>query len=161
MVKLPILILVLCNLSHCSNTVRPFNTAVSSCRYAITLTDYYFKWPELAFSHSATTEDVAHFLTSIFSRHGNPENIVTDNGPQFTSAVFASFLHDRQEKTVSKTSVYYPVANGAIPSCPQTLHSNCHPTVNTMERECDELASSLPCNTACNNIHLTIWTPLW
>ena len=60
--------------------VGPFDTAVSACRYAITLTDYYSKWPELAFSHTATTEDVIHFLTSVFCRHGNPENIVTDNG---------------------------------------------------------------------------------
>lgn len=72
--------------------VGPFDTAVSACRYAITLTDYYSKWPELAFSHTATTEGAIHFLTSVFSHHGNPEDIVTGNGQQFTSAAFASLL---------------------------------------------------------------------
>lgn len=32
--------------------------------------DYYSKWPELAFSHTATTENVTHFLASVFSQHG-------------------------------------------------------------------------------------------
>lgn len=50
------------------------------------------------------TDDVIQFLTSVFSRHGNPESIVTDNGPQFTSANFASFLYSRG-RTHNKTSV--------------------------------------------------------
>lgn len=56
----------------------PFETAIPSCRYAVTLTDYYSKWPELAFCPSATTDGVIDFLTTVFSRHGNPESIVTD-----------------------------------------------------------------------------------
>ncbi|XP_048853517.1 uncharacterized protein K02A2.6-like isoform X1 [Brienomyrus brachyistius] len=102
--------------------VGPFDTAVAACRYAITLTDYYSKWPEVAFSHTATTEDVIHFLTSIFCRHGNPENIVTDNGPQFTSAAFASFLHT-YGISHSRTSVYYPAANGAVERFHRALRS--------------------------------------
>lgn len=93
--------------------VGPFETATPSCKYAITLTDYYSKWPELAFSHTVTTDDIIQFLTSIFSRHGNPENIVTDNGTQFTLSAFASFLQNRGI-THSKASVYYPAANGAV-----------------------------------------------
>lgn len=101
--------------------VWPFDTAVSACRYAITLTDYYSKWPEVAFSRTATTEDV-HFLLSVFSRHGNPGNIVSDNGPQFTSAAFASFLRT-QGISHSRTSVYYPAANGAVERFHRALRS--------------------------------------
>lgn len=93
--------------------IGPFDTAIPSCRFAITLTDYYSKWPELAFSHAVTTNDVTQFLSSVFSRHGNPENIVTDNGTQFTSEAFASFLQNRGISH-TRTSVYYPAANGAI-----------------------------------------------
>lgn len=89
--------------------VGPFETAASDCRFAITLTDYYSKWHELAFSRTATTDDVVHFLSSVFSWHGDPENIVTDNGTQFTSAAFPSFLRSRTISH-SKTSVYYPAA---------------------------------------------------
>lgn len=102
--------------------VGPFDTAISACKFAVTLTDYYSKWPELAFSHTATTVDVIRFLTSIFSRHGNPENIVTDNGPQFTSAAFALFLHDRGISH-SRTSVYHPAANGAVERFHRALRS--------------------------------------
>lgn len=67
--------------------VGPFETATPGCRYAITLTDYHSKWPELAFASITTAEDVIKFLSTAFSLHGNPECIVTDNGTQFTSAV--------------------------------------------------------------------------
>ncbi len=65
------------------DVVGPFETATPACRYAITLKDYHSKWPELAFASSAITEDVVKFLSTVFSRHGNPECIVTDNGTQF------------------------------------------------------------------------------
>ncbi|KAG1952105.1 retrotransposable element [Pimephales promelas] len=95
------------------DVVGPFETAIPACRYAITLTDYHSKWPELAFASSATTVDVIKFLSTVFSRHGNPESIVTDNGTQFTSAAFAEFLKERDIKHI-RTSVYYPASNGAV-----------------------------------------------
>jgi len=120
------------------DVVGHFDTAISACRYAITLTDYYSKWPELSFSHTATTADIIHLLTSVFSLHGNQENIVTDNGPQFTSAAFASFLHTR-DISHSRTSVYFPAANGAIErfhralrSCIQTAIQQAQPWTETV-----------------------------
>ncbi|KAF7647901.1 hypothetical protein LDENG_00165050 [Lucifuga dentata] len=95
------------------DVVGPFETAIPSCRYAITMTDYYSKWPELAFSYTATTDDIVMFMSSVFSRHGNPECIVTDNGPQFTLAAFAEFLEAR-DICHFRTSVYYPAANAAV-----------------------------------------------
>lgn len=93
--------------------VGPFETAKWDCKFAITLTDYYSKWPEVAFASTVTTETVVAFLRSVFSRYGNPESLVTDNGPQFTSAAFATFLKD-QGVTLIHSSVYHPASNGAI-----------------------------------------------
>ncbi len=93
--------------------VGQFETATPACRYAITLTDYHSKWPELAFASSATTEEIVKFWSTVFSRHGNPECIVTDNGTQFTSAVFAEFLKQRDIKHI-RTSVYYLASNCAV-----------------------------------------------
>ena len=93
--------------------VGPFDIAPPECRYAITLTDYYSKWPEVAFTHTITTEAVITFLSTVFSRHGNPLSIVTDNGVQFTSAAFAAFLQERQIRH-HRSSLYYPAANGQI-----------------------------------------------
>lgn len=136
--------------------VGPFDTATPACRYVITLTDYCSKWPELAFSPSATTDDVIQFLSSVFSRHGNPENIVTDNGTQFTSVMFTSFLQNRGISH-SRTSVYYPAANGAIERFHRAhLYPDSNPAVKTMEGDCAGLASSLPCNTACNYFPLSL-----
>lgn len=53
------------------------------------------------------------FLTSVFAREGYPEGIVCDNGPQFTSREFITFLKDRAIRLLH-SSVYYPQANGQI-----------------------------------------------
>ncbi|KAJ8362815.1 hypothetical protein SKAU_G00116460 [Synaphobranchus kaupii] len=91
----------------------PFEIAKWDCKYAITLTDYYSKWPEVAFTPSVTTADITAFLTTVFARHGLPECITTDHGPQFTSAAFTEFLKERNIKQ-TRSSVYHPAANGAV-----------------------------------------------
>uniref|UniRef100_A0A3P9H5V6 Gypsy retrotransposon integrase-like protein 1 n=1 Tax=Oryzias latipes TaxID=8090 RepID=A0A3P9H5V6_ORYLA len=93
--------------------VGPFDSAAGDCRYAITLIDYYTKWPEVAFTPSITTSAITTFLSTIFSRFGNPTELISDNGTQFTSTEFADFLAVRDIKH-RKVSLYYPQANGAI-----------------------------------------------
>ncbi|PWA27965.1 hypothetical protein CCH79_00017548, partial [Gambusia affinis] len=77
--------------------------------FAITLVDYYSKCPEVAFSHTVTI-DVITFLHSIFSREGNSDYIVTDNGQQFLSSSFADFLRERVISHL-RTSGYHPQCN--------------------------------------------------
>ncbi|KAI2664029.1 hypothetical protein H4Q32_002146 [Labeo rohita] len=93
--------------------VGPFKLGTWDCRYALTLVDYYSKWPEIAFTSNVTTDNVTDFLATTFSRFGNPVEIVTDNGVQFTSLTFAEFLTRRNIKHV-RTSLYFPQANGAV-----------------------------------------------
>ena len=93
--------------------VGPFELGTSACKYAITLVDYFSKWPEVAFVSSVTTKSVTEFLKSIFSREGFPEEIITDHGSQFTSGEFEEYLSSRGIKH-GFSSVYYPQANGAI-----------------------------------------------
>ncbi|XP_057698600.1 uncharacterized protein K02A2.6-like [Corythoichthys intestinalis] len=111
----------------------PFENATWDCRYAIVLTDYYSKWPEVAFSSTVTTEVVVRFLATVFSREGNPNFLVSDNGAQFTSHAFANFLKEREIKHL-RSSVYYPKANGAVErfnrvlkECIQTTERNRRP----------------------------------
>ncbi|KAI2643843.1 Retrovirus-related Pol polyprotein from transposon 17.6 [Labeo rohita] len=49
----------------------------------------------------------------LFSREGNPQCVVTDNGPQFVSSVFADFLKERGISHI-RSSVYYPQGNAAV-----------------------------------------------
>ncbi len=102
--------------------VGPFETAAWNCRYGLTLTDCYSKWPEVAFTASVETKQVTAFLNSVFSRHGNPTNIVSDNCSQFTSLEFAAFLKVRDIKHI-RTSVYHPASNGAIERFHRVLKS--------------------------------------
>nr|XP_055067975.1 uncharacterized protein K02A2.6-like [Misgurnus anguillicaudatus] len=104
------------------DVVGPFESATWDCRYALTLIDYHSKWPEVAFVSSVSASQVVNFLTSVFSRHGNPECIVTDNGPQFTAAEFSAFLKSRDIDHV-RTPVYHPAANGAIERFHRVLKS--------------------------------------
>ena len=49
----------------------------------------------------------------MFSRHGLPYTIRSDNGPQFTSKVFEQYLNDNDVKH-RKTTPLHPAANGEV-----------------------------------------------
>lgn len=66
----------------------PFECAKWDCRYAITLIDYYSKWPEVAFAPTVTTDVVIQFLTTVFSREGNPSHLVSVNSPPMYFLIF-------------------------------------------------------------------------
>uniref|UniRef100_A0A096MDF0 Gypsy retrotransposon integrase-like protein 1 n=1 Tax=Poecilia formosa TaxID=48698 RepID=A0A096MDF0_POEFO len=97
---------VIASCVNCQFSDKVVITAPWDCRYAIVFTDYYSKWPEVAFSSTVTT-DVIRFLATVLSREGNPMYLVSDNGCQFTSHAFSTFQH-------LKSSVYYPKANGVV-----------------------------------------------
>ena len=78
-------------------------------RYGIVLVDMYSRWPEVAFCGDVTAATVIAFLRSLFAREGAPEELVSDNGPQFRSAELADFL-----KTVGVRQVF------SSPYSPQT-----------------------------------------
>ena len=49
----------------------------------------------------------------MFAQFGNPTELVSDNGTQFTSSEFAEYFEVRDIKH-RKVSLYYPQANGAV-----------------------------------------------
>ena len=51
------------------------------------------------------------FLESLFSRWGLPQTITTDNGTQFVSVEFTSYLENRGIRHI-RTALYHPQANG-------------------------------------------------
>ncbi|MCP4348186.1 MAG: transposase family protein [Desulfobacterales bacterium] len=60
-----------------------------------------------------TTPKIIKWQSQIFARFGNPEEIVTDNGPQFISSIFHEFLAQRSILH-SRTSLYNPQENGKV-----------------------------------------------
>ena len=87
--------------------------APSHQRFLIVLVDLHTKWPEVATCSTVTSASVIGFLSDLFCRHGLPDNIISDNGAQFCSAEFESFLSSLGIHH-SKTAVYNPSANGAV-----------------------------------------------
>ena len=60
---------------------------------------------------------------NIFSRHGFPEEIVSDNGRQFVSQEFEQFLRSKNIKHV-RSSLYYPRSNRKVERFHRYLKKN-------------------------------------
>nr|VZI29970.1 unnamed protein product [Spirometra erinaceieuropaei] len=75
------------------------------------LVDAYSKWPEVALLNPATSSATIAFLRLIFSQHGLPEFLVSDNGSQFISSTFEDFCRQHNIQHVHSPP-YHPPSNG-------------------------------------------------
>ena len=57
-------------------------------KYLITFIDYYSSFPEVMITRDISSANIVRVLKDIFARFGLPEEIVSDNGPQFVSKEF-------------------------------------------------------------------------
>ena len=85
--------------------------------------DSYSKWPEIWEVSSTSTTATIEVLRHIFSVFGLPEQLVSDNGPQFTSNKFAIFVRSNGIKHF-KSAPYHPSTNGAVERLVQTLKNS-------------------------------------
>ena len=53
--------------------------------------DYYSKWIEVAKLDDLTSNNVICHLKSQFARYGIPDELISDNGPQYASSAFKEF----------------------------------------------------------------------
>ena len=77
----------------------------------LVLIDSHSKWMEVQAVSSANTSNTIDVLRSIFSSHGLPEIIVSDNGTAFTSIEFAAFLKQNGIQHLC-SAPYHPVTYG-------------------------------------------------
>ena len=73
--------------------------------------DAHSKWPEVFEMTQTTTAKTIAVLRHLFASYGLPEQVVSDNGPQFTSSDFASFLQANGVKHI-RCAPYHPSSNG-------------------------------------------------
>ena len=84
--------------------------------------DYYSRYTELALLEKITSSDIIRHLKSIFARHGIPEVLRSDNGPQYKSEEFRRFAkyYDLKHET---SSPKFPRSNGKAGRAAQIVKS--------------------------------------
>lgn len=84
------------------------------------IADYHSKFVEYALLPDTKSKTVIKHMKSIFARQGIPEEVVSDNGPQYSSEKFAEFARKWEFKHTT-SSPTYPQSNGLAERMVQTL----------------------------------------
>ena len=79
----------------------------------ICLSHYFSSYYEVEIMCLTTSEKVIECLEKIFTTHGLPQSLRSDNGPQFRSEVFELYLEDNGIEH-RKTTPLWPQANGEV-----------------------------------------------
>ena len=82
-----------------------------SGRWFLILVDSRSNWPEVTSMSHATAGNIVTFLRHVFSQHGLPRCIVTDNGTPFTAEIFVEFCRKNGINHL-RTAPYHPASNG-------------------------------------------------
>lgn len=75
------------------------------------LIDAKTKWPEVFRMKTTTAQKTIEAFRKVFSQFGLPLQVVSDNGPQYTSNVFTGFLRRLGVKHI-RSAVKHPASNG-------------------------------------------------
>ena len=92
-------------------------------RMFFVLVDAHSKWPEIVEMKTTTSTKTIEVLRSIFSRNGIPAQIVSDNGSQFSSDEFATFMKRNGIKHF-KSAPHHPATNGLTEQFIQTFKNS-------------------------------------
>ena len=100
---------------------------IKSRNYLVT-TDYFSQYCEIDFLPDTLSQTVIHKLKSNFARHGVPDVMISDNGPQFSSAEFQKFVKNwnLKHKTISPGNSQANGAAEAAVKVAKNLLKKCH-----------------------------------
>ena len=87
------------------------------------LQDACSKWPEVEIMKSTSALATIDRLRSWFARFGLPLEIVSDNGPQFSSEMFKDFCRKYGIKP-HDSSPWHPSSNGQVECLVQSLKAS-------------------------------------
>lgn len=82
--------------------------------------DYCSSYVEVARLETTDSSSVILHLKSIFARHGIPETVISDNGPQYSSFEFAQFARAQGFEHIT-SSPRFPQSNGKSERAVQTV----------------------------------------
>ena len=86
----------------------------------LVLVDAYTKWLEVCTVPSCSSHSAIRFLRNVFSTHGIPEVLVSDNGTAFCSEEFNNFVKRNGIRHI-RSAPYHPATNGLAERAVQTL----------------------------------------
>ena len=84
------------------------------------ITDAHCKWMDIHCVNSATSSVTIDKMRSTFASHGLPQIVVSDNGYNFVSSEFKSFLQKKGIKHITSVT-YQPSTNGLVERAAQTF----------------------------------------
>ncbi|XP_024885717.1 uncharacterized protein K02A2.6-like, partial [Temnothorax curvispinosus] len=104
---------------------RPWQeVAVDFCeregRHYLVMVDYFSRYPEVVYMSSTTAANTIAKMKDIFGRHGIPEQVRSDNGPQFSSQEYKQFAENFGFAIVT-SSPRYPQSNGKVEAAVKTV----------------------------------------
>ena len=89
-------------------------------RTLLVVCDYFSNFIEVESLQSVTSRGVCKALKIMFARYGSPDTLVTDNGPQFAAAEFATFASSWSFNHIT-SSPRYPQSNGKAENAVKTI----------------------------------------
>ena len=79
----------------------------------LVIIDYFSRYHGVEIMRSSTSEKVVECLEKIFTTHGLPQSLQSDNGPKFRPEVFERYSEDNSIEH-RKTTPLWPQANGEV-----------------------------------------------
>ena len=86
----------------------------------ILIIDYFSRFIEVIKLKSTTSQAIIEALQSVFSRHGIPETVISDDGPQYSSNEFDTFAKKYNFNHIT-SSPLFPQSNGQVERAVQTV----------------------------------------
>ena len=86
---------------------------ITEGNYLLVIIDYHSRWPDAVHMKTTSAANVINALERIFTTHGYPEALRSDNGQPFASREFLDYLTFRGI-TQLKGIPYWPQSNGEV-----------------------------------------------
>ena len=118
--------------------VGPLPRSSSGKRFILVICDYATRYPEAVALRNIDANTIAEELMSFFSRVGVPEEILTDQGTNFTSQLLTEVYSLLQIKPI-KTTPYHPQTAGLEERFNGTLKAMLKKTAAEEGRDWDRL----------------------
>ena len=118
--------------------VGPLPRSSSGKRYILVICDYATRYPEAVALRSIDANNVAEELIKVFARVGVPEEILTDQGPNFISQLLSEVYQLLHIKPI-RTTPYHPQTDGLVERFNHTLKAMLRKTAAEEGKDWDRL----------------------